>query len=174
MRIQLHMYSNPILSSTPRESGIHQAAAGKLLHGLLAPSRFSPGRPHCVIPYSYGAVTGREYHCVLWGSSHLAGATCLSDETLSLASVEGHGASSCMLQLSPLIAKVPDECVFSCIERNVPSLVRHDIGQRHKLSFFVCKNYSSSHFFTLLLGSVINCHSMNWGIICPLTYRTFH
>lgn len=32
-------------------------------HGTLTPARFSRGRPHCVFPHPWGAVTGRKYHC---------------------------------------------------------------------------------------------------------------
>ena len=32
-------------------------------HGTLTPGRISVGRPHCLIPISVGAVTGRKYHC---------------------------------------------------------------------------------------------------------------
>lgn len=31
-------------------------------HGTLTPGRISVGRPHCLIPISVGAVTGRKYH----------------------------------------------------------------------------------------------------------------
>ena len=31
-------------------------------HGNLTPGRISVGRPHCLIPISVGAVTGRKYH----------------------------------------------------------------------------------------------------------------
>ena len=36
-------------------------------HGTLTPGRISVGRPHCLIPISVGAVTGRKYHCQLSG-----------------------------------------------------------------------------------------------------------
>ena len=37
-------------------------------HGILTPARFSGRRPHCVIPWSKGAVTGRKYHDRLFRS----------------------------------------------------------------------------------------------------------
>ena len=37
-------------------TGNNQAAVGILLHGLLAPSRFSPGRPHCVSLWLGGSI----------------------------------------------------------------------------------------------------------------------
>ena len=80
------------------------------------PPRFSPSRPHCVIPYPYGAVTGREYHYP--SGCHRAGRTLsvFQNETFSLApacrngQARGHGASLMGARRFPRITgiKVPD------------------------------------------------------------------
>ena len=41
-------------------------------HGTLTPGRISVGRPHCLIPISVGAVTGRKYHYRLFRSLQTA------------------------------------------------------------------------------------------------------
>lgn len=64
------------LSHTPelgRHSGDRRFCVS---HGNLTPPRISRSRSHCVPHLNMGAVTGREYHCRLWRSSHLAGTTC--------------------------------------------------------------------------------------------------
>jgi len=102
--------------------GNSKAAVGILLHGLPAPSRFSPGRPHCVIPISFGAVTGRKYHYVLCGSLHMAGATCLYSRHQSL-SIMGHGVPA---KYARRTAKVPCWCVFGYLgsrRKTIPSPV---------------------------------------------------
>ena len=62
---------DPHLSTTPQDQGNNQATVSDLSHERIAPLWFSQSCPHCVIPYSYGAVTGQEYHYTCRWSSHL-------------------------------------------------------------------------------------------------------
>ena len=53
-------------------------------HGTLTPGRISVGRPHCLIPISVGAVTGRKYHYRLFRSLQAVCQNCFKDKFFSL------------------------------------------------------------------------------------------
>lgn len=58
--ILARLYS-ALLPQTPGRMAERRLA--KPPHGTLTPARFSRGRPHCVFPHPWGAVTGQKYHC---------------------------------------------------------------------------------------------------------------
>ena len=53
---------SPTVIAAPITSKMGKPRLASPRHGTLTPGRISVGRPHCLIPISVGAVTGRKYH----------------------------------------------------------------------------------------------------------------